>query len=159
MFSKGRNQSNNQHIRGMDPNYTHPLFCTKLYALPCYWMIDWMIDVHCLQFFSPFFWKTILLAEFNFFFVLRISIMHMDRLDRGWVWLDSCREVKIWKARIVWCKKGVRLVWVHPTRTVNHLTSKNLPLQVENTLNTEKDLPMDRTRSKRARPAAKCNML
>ena len=48
------------------PKLHAPPFCTKLYALPCYWMIDWMIDVRCLQLFPPFFWKTILLVEFNF---------------------------------------------------------------------------------------------
>ena len=36
------------------PNHGTP-FCTKLYALPCYWIIDWMIDVRCLPLFSPFF--------------------------------------------------------------------------------------------------------
>ena len=36
------------------PKSYAPPFCTKLYALPCCWMIDWMIDVRCLQLF-PFF--------------------------------------------------------------------------------------------------------
>ena len=48
------------------PRLYAPPFCTKLYALPCYWMIDWMIDVRWLQLFTFSSWKTILLAEFNF---------------------------------------------------------------------------------------------
>ena len=42
-------------VGGMDPDYTHPPpFCTKLYALSCYWTIDWMIGVRCLQPFPLF---------------------------------------------------------------------------------------------------------
>ena len=76
------------------------------------WLNDWCV---LLATFSPFFWKTILLVEFKFSFILRISTTHMNRLDQtefGWTvsW-----EVEISKVRVVWCKKGMRIVWVHPS--------------------------------------------
>ena len=44
-----------------------PPFCTKLHALPCYGMIDWMIDVRCLQLFPFFSEKSFYLRSFIFF--------------------------------------------------------------------------------------------
>ena len=47
------------------PKLYAPPFCTKLYALPYYWMIDWMIDVRCLQLFpffseKPFYFRSLI---------------------------------------------------------------------------------------------------
>ena len=48
------------------PNYGPP-FLHQTMALPCYWMIDWMIDVRCLQLFPLFSEKPFCLWSLIFF--------------------------------------------------------------------------------------------
>ena len=41
--------------------------------------------------------------------------MHMGRLDQAeFGWMIS-GKVRFSKVRKVWCKKGVRIVWIHPS--------------------------------------------
>ena len=90
--------SNNTQVSTRDgPKLYAPPFCTKLYALPCYWMIDWMIDVRCLQLFLPFFLKNHSTCGVSFSFILRISTTHMGRLDQaefGWIVFEKLRFQK-----------------------------------------------------------------
>ena len=113
-------------VRGMDPNYTHPLFLHQTIRTPML-LDDWLNDWRALlATFPPFFLKNHSTCGVSFSFILRISIMHMGKLDQGWVWLDSCREVKISKVRKVWCKKGVRIVWIHPSYCVIPISLRTL---------------------------------
>ena len=73
------------------------------------WLNDWCA---LLATFSPFLPEKTFYLWSLIFFILRISIMYMGGLDQaefGWI---VFREGKISKVRIVWCKKGVRIVWL-----------------------------------------------
>ena len=83
-------------VRGMDPNYTHPLFVPNYtHSHVIGWLNEWLTCVACN--FFPFFLKNRSTCEVSFSFILRISTTHMDKLDQaefGWIVFEKLRFQK-----------------------------------------------------------------
>ena len=83
-------------VRGMDPNYTHPLFApnyTHSHAIE--WLIEWLMYVACN--FFPFFLKNHFTCGIQFSFLLRISTTYMGRPNQaefGWIVSEKLRFQK-----------------------------------------------------------------
>ena len=89
----------------MAPKYARPMSSlhmqciSTLFALPCYCMINWMIDVTLLASFFSFSGKLIFLAESNVLSYWGSLLCIYDLAQ--FIWIFFCREGTISKVRVL----------------------------------------------------------
>ena len=89
-----------------------PHFCLKVCALPCDFMVDWLIGwANIAGIFFPFFLKNHLGFHLHFCFIRRMIPMPIGRLELAEIGRLFFREVPICKVRRLWSKNGVRRLW------------------------------------------------